>query len=164
MREREGVLSGSSDASVRETACFAIAWMSVFLLPVSPVVARNELYLYLPAFGLSLLAAQVIESSVDLSRRSRARLVRDARYSPSLGGCIRSSRSREMHDELVSLGAICRGACQSRTGRRHPARRRRRGDAPLLKDTVAISSRGSQAAAPDGRLIRRGSEQPDAPV
>jgi hypothetical protein len=164
MWEQKRVLSGfPPTASVREIALFAIAWMSVFLVPVLPVVARNELYLYLPAFGLSLLAAQVIESSVDLSRRSLHVWYAIMIFAVA-GGLYQASRSREMHDELVFSGKLVDSLASTKgpgaillIGEDGKTRQ-------LLKDTIAdYLPAVLRLAAPDGRLIAAGSEQPDAP-
>jgi hypothetical protein len=137
--------------------------MSVFLLPVLPVVARNELYLYLPAFGLSLLAAQVIESSVDLSRRSLHVWYAITIFAVA-GGLYQVSRSREMHDELVFSGKLVDSlattpgpAAVLLVGEDGETRQ-------LLKDTIGgYLPAVLRLAAPDGRLIAADSEQSDAP-
>ncbi len=46
-------------------AFFSLAWTVVFLLPVLPVTARNELYLYAPVFGLCLLCGAAAASLLD---------------------------------------------------------------------------------------------------
>lgn len=55
---------------------FAAAWFAVFLLPVLGIGARNELYLYLPVFGLCLGAAHLVERLVAGGVRLPSWLVR----------------------------------------------------------------------------------------
>ena len=43
---------------------FSFAWMLVFLAPVLPIVSRSELYLYLPVFGVCLLAGLAADALV----------------------------------------------------------------------------------------------------
>jgi len=163
MWEQRPVVSGfSRTVSARETAVCAVAWMSVFLLPVLPVVARNELYLYLPAFGLSLLAVQVIESFADLSRRS-FRVWSAIAIFAVVAGSYQVSRSREMHDELVFSGKLVDALAGTEGGGRillvgDDERARQ-----LLKDTVAdYLPAVLRLAVPDGRLIAADSEHPEA--
>lgn len=40
---------------------YAAVWFAVFLLPVVPIAARSEHYLYLPVFGLCLLAGAAVD-------------------------------------------------------------------------------------------------------
>lgn len=139
---------------------FAMAWVAVFLLPVLPVVARNELYLYLPAFGMSILAVHLIATSLDLvspSRHIQAAVVIFA----IVCGAYQVSRSWQMHDELVfsgklvdALAGVPGAGVVLLVGDDEETRR-------LLKDTIggylpAVLRR----AAPDGRLIA--SESGDA--
>jgi hypothetical protein len=50
-----------------------LAWMLLFLLPVLPIVARSEIYVYLPAFGMCLVAAVIARALLlDVSRRGAA--------------------------------------------------------------------------------------------
>jgi hypothetical protein len=44
---------------------FAAAWFLIFMLPALPIVARSELYLYLPSVGLCLFAAYLVDSLID---------------------------------------------------------------------------------------------------
>jgi hypothetical protein len=146
----------------RAISVFAVAWLSAFLLPVLPVVARNELYLYLPAFGLSVLAAQVVEASVDLSRRSRHVWSAVAIFS-TIFGLYQVSRSWEMHGELVFSGRLV-DELASVDG---PARILVVGEdestRQLLKDTVAdYLPAVLMLAAADGRLIAADSDHPAA--
>ncbi len=49
----------TADLSLLRLALYGIVWFLVFIAPVLPVVARSELYLYLPGFGLCLAAGHV---------------------------------------------------------------------------------------------------------
>jgi hypothetical protein len=78
---------------------FGLAWCIVFLAPVLPIVARNELYLYMPAFGVCLIAGSLAESAVRESRRARAVLVGLGIYVAGFG-LYQASRSLELHRDL----------------------------------------------------------------
>ena len=43
---------------------FPLAWVIAFLAPVLPIVARSELYLYLPVFGVCLLAGLLAQALI----------------------------------------------------------------------------------------------------
>lgn len=51
---------------------FAAAFVVIFLAPVLPIVLRSELYLYLPAFGVCLVAGWLGALLVESSRRVQA--------------------------------------------------------------------------------------------
>jgi hypothetical protein len=81
-------------------AAFSVAWMLVFLAPVLPIVARSELYLYLPVFGMCLLAGAAAEALVrglETNRTVRAAIVI---YIVALGA-YQMSRGLEIHRDLV---------------------------------------------------------------
>jgi hypothetical protein len=162
VRRSENRGGGGRTSGVGVIAVFAFAWMSVFLVPVLPVAARNELYLYLPAFGLSLLAAQVIESFADLSRRSVLVWCAITIFAVA-AGTYQVARSGEMHDELVFSGKLV----DALAGTDGPGLVLLVGDdedtRQLLKDTVAdYLPAVLRLAAPDGRLIAADSEHPEA--
>jgi hypothetical protein len=78
---------------------FAIAWFGVFILPVLPIPARSELYLYFPGVGLCLLAAailQTLSASPDNGRLLTASLVIYA----LLFGTYQATRSYAMSKDL----------------------------------------------------------------
>jgi hypothetical protein len=81
-------------------AVFAAAWTAVFLAPVLGIVARSELYIYLPTFGCCLLAACVASPWLD-------RLVSARQGVPIVAAAViafagyQVSRSVALHDDLV---------------------------------------------------------------
>jgi hypothetical protein len=78
---------------------FALTWVLVFLAPVMPLAARAELYVYLPVFGLCLLAgwaADALSSSVD-----RRALVAAVVVYAGAFGTYQVVRSLEIHRTLV---------------------------------------------------------------
>lgn len=52
------------------SAGFAAAWVLIFLAPVLPIVARSELYLYLPVFGICLVAGILSAPLLRVSSRT----------------------------------------------------------------------------------------------
>jgi hypothetical protein len=77
----------------------SVAWIAVFLAPVLPIGARNELYLYLPGFGACLLAGSVTEALIRGIERRRVVLVAAGLYVALFAG-YQISRSREFHRDL----------------------------------------------------------------
>jgi hypothetical protein len=155
--------TGNSEPGLREIAVFGIAWVAVCLLPVLPVIARNELYLYLPAFGMSVLAAYTIARLADRSWQRPSTRIALAVF-VATAGAYQVSRNREMHDELVFSGKLV----EALAGTRGPgvvllvaedeATRR------FLQDTIAgYLPAVLRQAAPDGRLIAADSDHPDPP-
>lgn len=146
----------------RALTIFALVWVAVFLLPVLPVVARNELYLYLPAFGVSLLAAQVIESFADPSRRS-LRVWQAIAIFAVAAGTYQVSRSRELHRELVFSAGLVDTVARTNGPGRILLVGEDEDTRQLIKDTVAdYLPAVLRLAAPDGRLIAADSEHPEA--
>jgi hypothetical protein len=84
---------------------FALTWTLVFLAPVVPIVARSELYLYLPVFGLCVLAGAVVESLLRNREPPRLVLAAIAAYVLALGG-YQVSRSLELHRDLEFSAAF----------------------------------------------------------
>jgi hypothetical protein len=78
---------------------FGVAWCVAFLVPVLPIVARSELYLYMPVFGVCLIAGSLAESAVRESRRGRAVLVALGLYVAAFG-LYQAYRSFELHRDL----------------------------------------------------------------
>ena len=82
-----------------------LAWVIVFLAPVLPIVARSELYLYLPVFGVCLIAGLLAQALIwnvaqrrTVARRSVAVVV--AVYIVTLGA-YQVARGVAIHRELV---------------------------------------------------------------
>jgi hypothetical protein len=84
---------------------FALVWSVAFLLPALPFVARSELYLYLPAFGVCVLAGSLADGLVRASGRARAALVATGIYAIGLG-LYQTARSVELHRDLVFSAAF----------------------------------------------------------
>jgi len=78
---------------------FAAAFVVVFLAPVLPIALRSELYLYLPVFGVCLLAGWL---GALLVRRMpvRSQAIALAFFVVALGG-YQAARSLEIHRDLV---------------------------------------------------------------
>jgi hypothetical protein len=81
-------------------AIFSAAWMLVFLAPVLPIVARSELYLYVPVFGMCLLAGAAGEALIRGGETNRAVVVAIGLYVAALGA-YQMSRSLDIHRDLV---------------------------------------------------------------
>jgi hypothetical protein len=77
----------------------AALWILVFLVPVLPIVARNELYVYLPGYGACLLAGSVTDALVRGSGGRRTVLVTTGLYVAMFGG-YQISRSADFHRDL----------------------------------------------------------------
>jgi hypothetical protein len=88
---------------------FAIAWFAVFTLPVLPIPARSELYLYLPGLGMCFLAGSLVDSLLDDVGGTRPLA------SVSLGAYIlifggyQLSRSRAIHEDLTFSAELIKG-------------------------------------------------------
>jgi hypothetical protein len=67
-------------------AMFAAVWFLAFLAPVMPIVARSELYLYLPGFGLCLLAAGLVQRLSTLDKRGPFAVIALTTYVTLMGG------------------------------------------------------------------------------
>jgi hypothetical protein len=85
---------------------FPLAWVIAFLAPVLPIAARSELYLYLPVFGVCLIAGllaqaliwNVAQQRTVAARRSVAVVV--AVYVVTFGA-YQVARGIAIHRELV---------------------------------------------------------------
>jgi hypothetical protein len=66
---RRKVVSAVVTASNLHLLIYAMVWFLVFIAPVLPIVARSELYLYLPGFGFCLLAGQLTDRLMGEVRR-----------------------------------------------------------------------------------------------
>jgi hypothetical protein len=87
------------DARPAPLAVYAVAWFLVFIAPVLPIIARSELYLYLPGFGFCLLAGHLVARTIDITGRFRLAALAVALYVLALGG-YQVSRSAAMHQDL----------------------------------------------------------------
>jgi hypothetical protein len=99
-----GVLStapgGAGVSNAPHVIAFSIVWVAVFLVPVLPIVLRSELYLYLPVFGVCLLAGLGVEFVVrDIARR-RPVVLATMLFVVALGG-YQITRAAEIHRTLV---------------------------------------------------------------
>ncbi len=79
---------------------FSVAWLAVFLVPVLPIVARNELYLYAPVFGLCLLAGHLADRVLAAPGWSRAAAIGMALYIAGAAG-YQISRTAAIGKDLV---------------------------------------------------------------
>jgi len=100
-----------------------LAWMLLFLLPVLPIVARSEIYLYLPAFGTCLLASVIARAMLFAVRQRRATLAAICVFGLTLAGYQlwrADSMHRDLHFSATLIDAL-------------------RGDANLAKRSGAIT-------------------------
>jgi hypothetical protein len=86
---------------------FALSWFVVFLIPVLPIVARSELYLYLPSVGLCLLAGFAVDAMIDRQRISRIAFASLAAYAV-LFGAYQFVRIRALSDDLQFSARLTR--------------------------------------------------------
>jgi hypothetical protein len=76
-----------------------LVWMLLFLAPVLPIVARSEIYLYLPTFGMCLVAAVIARATLFGVAHHRAAVVAVGVFVLALAG-YQASRAATMHDDL----------------------------------------------------------------
>ena len=69
-----GVRDVVAQPYTKRLALYALLWFLIFLLPVFPIPARSELYLYLPGAGWCLLAGYLVDGLISVVQ-PRARLV-----------------------------------------------------------------------------------------
>jgi hypothetical protein len=79
---------------------FPLAWVIAFLAPVLPIVARSELYLYLPVFGVCLIAGLLAQALIWNVAQRRTVAVVVAVYVVTLGA-YQVARGIAIHRELV---------------------------------------------------------------
>ncbi|MEQ1575992.1 MAG: hypothetical protein ABL993_17295 [Vicinamibacterales bacterium] len=91
---------GGLDSVAWSLLGFSAAWTAVLLVPVLPIVARSELYLYLPTFGLCLIAGHVVGQALDRAPTSRTWRVGLVLCTIGLGG-YQVSISAAIHRDLV---------------------------------------------------------------
>ena len=61
LRKGDAAHGADSSPSPLRVATFAAAWFFTLILPVFPIPARSELYLYLPGFGFCVLAGYMVD-------------------------------------------------------------------------------------------------------
>lgn len=82
-------------------AFFAAGWFAVLILPVLPIASRSEHYLYLPVFGLCVLAGGIADALFPNGRRPDVRWAAAlALYVLVLGG-FQVSRASALHADAV---------------------------------------------------------------
>jgi hypothetical protein len=96
---------------LRVQLIYAIVWFTVFMIPVLPIPARSELYLYLPGFGLCLLAGSIVDAVLTVTR-ARTGVAAFALYCVVFGA-YQISRTRVMHDDLIFSEQLLIGLRQS---------------------------------------------------
>jgi hypothetical protein len=79
---------------------FSLGWVVVFLAPVLPIRLRSELYLYLPVFGLCLLAGSTAAALIHRIDSRRAVTIAIAACAIGFAG-YQVSRARSIHQDLV---------------------------------------------------------------
>ena len=97
---RRGVSIQGTPHSLHREAIYAITWSAIFILPVLPIVARSELYLYLPGFGLCLFAGSLTDTMLSIARSGRLEAITLTIYVLLLGG-YQISRSAGLHEDLM---------------------------------------------------------------
>ena len=91
--------AGWDRRDVPRLAVFAISWFAVFVLPVLPIPARSELYLYLPGVGFCMLAGLLVHRLLEARPSRRLAVASLSVYILAFGG-YQISRSRTLHDDL----------------------------------------------------------------
>jgi hypothetical protein len=88
-------------APLSRLARYAAVWFIVFIIPVLPIVARSELYLYLPVLGLCLVAGSLVESLLSGGRTRDPRcLAALVVYVLAVGG-FQVSRAAALHADAL---------------------------------------------------------------
>jgi hypothetical protein len=99
-RKRATVERSTTTTTFAPIVAFSLGWLLAFLGPVLPIVLRSELYLYLPVFGLCLLAGRVAEGLLRRVTDRRIVAVTIGVFALALTG-YQIARARERHQELV---------------------------------------------------------------
>jgi len=89
----------------RRYLLFGVAWFVIFILPVLPIVARSELYLYFPGIGLALFVARIVDMTVSDRRRQWLMACSLAMY-VVLFGAYQMSRSLVLSNDLDFSAAL----------------------------------------------------------
>jgi hypothetical protein len=82
-----------------------VVWMLLFLGPVLPIVARSEIYLYLPAFGMCVIAAVIASATLSGTPHHPAAVVAVGVFVLAFAG-YQASRAGAMHDNLEFSSAL----------------------------------------------------------
>ena len=95
-----------STPGIGQITLVAVAWFAVLMLPVIPIPARSELYLYFPAFGFCLLAGVVVDRLLTTVTRPRPVLAALVVYSLALLSyqALRHARAHEV--QLFTAGLV----------------------------------------------------------
>ena len=97
---------------------FSLVWVLVFLAPVLPIVARSELYLYLPVAGFCFAAGDLASALVRNLPDRRVVATMVACYVIILG-TYQIARAREIHRQLVFSERFLVALINSREVARH---------------------------------------------
>jgi hypothetical protein len=84
----------------RGLVLLAIAWAVAFLAPALPFVARSELYVYLPGFGLCVLAGSCAAAALE-QRRPGALTIAAVGLSAAALALYQGGRAREMYRDAM---------------------------------------------------------------
>jgi hypothetical protein len=87
-------------ARLLSLTAFAIGWFLVFMLPVLPIPARSELYLYFPTVGLCLVVGSIVDVVLARLDMQTLEYVTLTIYILVFGG-YQLSRSRILHEDLI---------------------------------------------------------------
>jgi hypothetical protein len=79
-------------------AGYAIVWFLIFIAPVLGIGSRSELYLYLPGFGMCLLAGRIADHLWERSRSSTSLVAALCLYVSLLAG-YQLVRSHQIHED-----------------------------------------------------------------
>ena len=93
------VRTANPGASTLSLSIYAVVWFLAFIVPVLPLVARSELYLYLPGFGFCLLAGHVADAA--LSGCPRRTIYATVGLYAVAAGAYLLQRNASIHDDLV---------------------------------------------------------------
>jgi hypothetical protein len=110
--------ASQSETRAASAILFGLAWTLILLVPVLGIVARNELYLYLPTFGLCLITAALAAPWLDR-----------VAFTPVTAGwvavCIfglavyQVTRSAAFHDDLVFSSRLVQALAEAPVVQRH---------------------------------------------
>ena len=92
--------AGGTHSIMGNLFVFPLAWVIAFLAPVLPIVARSELYLYLPVFGVCLLAGLLARALIGNVVPQRTIALVIGVYAFALGA-YQVARGIEFHRDLV---------------------------------------------------------------
>ena len=117
VRMRPLTPSRRPSGGVPEVAAVAAAWFLTFMAPVLPIVGRSEVYLYLPVFGICLLAGYFADRASLTAHRTALAAALSA-YIAVLGG-FQVSRAAAMHEDLVFSDGLARALAGQQDIRDH---------------------------------------------